>query len=97
MSKGAGGLIPEKRHAARPCHCHQPPIRTLTAISPSGIGIWFSKFSEGNAELSWGCGNVTALEHQVFWRAKLAAEKPGVASWNKAVGILTAGGFRVLA
>lgn len=77
------------------CNCRLVPLRTLIAVSPSGIGIWFSKFTESPMELSTGCGNVTALEHQVYWKAKLAAEKPGQAQWQKARDILLAAGWTV--
>ena len=71
------------------------PPRTLAAVSPSGVAVYMTKYSEGDRELSWGCGNLTAIEHQVFWRAKLAAERPGLAMWEKATGILSAAGWQI--
>jgi hypothetical protein len=71
------------------------PIRSLSAVAASGAHVYMTKYSESDRELSWGCGNVTAAEHGVFWRAKLAAERPGVEMWEKAIGILKQSGWKV--
>jgi hypothetical protein len=71
------------------------PIRTLDAVSPAGVGIWFRKFGENDRELSWGCGNLDPVSHGIFWRAKLAAEKPGEAQWQKARQLLIDAGWTV--
>lgn len=69
------------------------PLRSLVAVAPSGVEITMIKYSEGDRELSFYRGNLTATEDGVFWQAKLKAERPGVDKWSEAIAILVRAGW----
>lgn len=71
------------------------PLRIMVATAPSGGEIRLVKYSESDRELSYYHGLLTAIEDGVFWKAKLAAERPWSASWDKARAILEAANWTV--
>lgn len=73
------------------------PLRVMTARAPSGGESYFCKYSESDQELSWQHGRLSGKDEEaVFWRAKLAAEKPGIDQWQKAAKILSDSGWQVV-
>lgn len=71
------------------------PLRSLTAVAPSGGEGHTSKYSESDNELSFGCGLLDGREYLTFWKAKLLAEKGGLDKWSAAVALLRRKGWLV--
>lgn len=72
------------------------PLRVLVATAPSGGQIRFVKYDDqADRELSFYHGLLSPAEDQVFWRAKLAAERPGVEMWEKARSLLELNGWTI--
>lgn len=78
-----------------PRRCDVTPIRSLTAVAPSGAAIWLTKFTEHDRELSFGCGNITDIEYNLYRRARGQAERSGVARWDAARALLIAAGWTI--
>lgn len=75
------------------CNCVLVPFRTLQAIAPSGAEILFRKWFDGDGQISFYFGCLTAGEADQAWRAKLKAERAGIDRWDQARAILAAAGF----
>lgn len=74
-------------------HSTAEPLRTLEATAPSGGKVWFGSTADGH--LAFYRNLLTADEDIVWWRAKLAAEKPGAEAWEKARALLIAAKWKV--
>ena len=72
------------------------PLRVLVATAPSGGQIRFVKYTDLPAELSFYHGLLNAAEDALWWKAKLAAEKPGLDNWNRAAAILVSAGWVIV-
>lgn len=71
------------------------PYRTLSATAPSGGQIYFSRWTDADNDLSWYQGLLTAAENETFWRAKNAAQRGGIANWQRAITLLTDAGWTI--
>lgn len=76
---------------SRPCTV--TPLRTMTAVAPSGAAAWLTKFWSGPGEVGHGSGNLTAIEHTQFWTARNLILRGGLATWDEARALLIAQGW----
>ena len=68
------------------------PLRTTSAVAPSGVRVFLRMYTESNPELPLDSRDLGSAEDDVFWKPKLSAEKGG-ADWpKKACAMLLAGG-----